>query len=150
MVDLLVPAKYIKRMPKETKGFFDPDEERRRIFAQFPDVSTLKVFGPRLLVAKFIRDKLSHNLAVAQNTQKEDKWQGKIGLVLAIGHLAFVSDDRNNFGDDNVAVGDWVLYEYGDGADADYQPPGTFEKVPCKFINDVDITGKVTRPDMFY
>ena len=148
MSGLLVPGKYIKQRPAE--AFFNPDEERAKLMARFPDLASIQIFGPRVLVAKFIRDKLSANLAVAKNTQTEDKWQGKVGLVLAMGHLAFKSDGENNFGPDKVSVGDWVLYEYGDGADADYQPAGSFDKVPCKFINDVQITGKVTRPDIFY
>jgi co-chaperonin GroES (HSP10) len=147
---LLVPQRFIHGVPPATQSGFDPAAERKKIMAKFPDLKGLQIFGQRVLVATFIRDRLSDNLAVAESTKKEDEWQGKIGLVLAMGHLAFKSDESNDFGPDKVDVGDWVAFSYSDGHNVDYQPPGTFEKVPCKIINDVLIAGKVARPDMFY
>jgi hypothetical protein len=148
MSGLLVPGKYLK--PKPAEAFFDPDEERRKIMARLTDIKDYAVFGPRVLVAKWIPDKLSANLEVSTNTQTEYQWQGKTGLVLAMGHAAFKSDSQNDFGLDAVKVGDWVSFDYSDGTDMAYQPVGTFSKVQCKLLNDVQISGRVPRPDMFF
>ncbi len=150
MSRLIVPSRYNEMPAQPAKAEFDPVVERDKIMRRLPDIAQCKIFGPRILVAKFIRDRLSASIAIAKDTATEDKWQGKHGLVLAIGHLAFQSDSVNNFGPDTVKVGDWVMFQYGDGQDYDYRPPGTHDLIPCKVLKDVEIAGLVPRPDMFF
>jgi hypothetical protein len=70
------------------------------------------------MIAKRIPERVA-GLSFLQSagTQQEDKWQGKIGLVIALGHDAFKSKDSYNFGPDTVKVGDWVWDQYGDRTD---------------------------------
>jgi hypothetical protein len=131
----------------------DPAAERAKIMAVIgPELTTLKdlVFGNHVLVAKWIRTRVSNSILAAAKTQTEDRWQGKIGLVLAVGPSAFVDDANYSFHGVSVATGDWVWYSMADGTDQDYCPPGTTDKLPCRTLKDFDIIGRVPRPDFFY
>lgn len=128
----------------------DAQAEAQRIMDQIGDMADAVIFGNRILVAKWIRTTMGSLLA-AEQTRREDKWQGKVGLVLAVGPLAFKDDPSiGTFAGQSVKVGDWALFQYSDGRDLDFQPPGSHEKIPCKILRDVDIDGVVPRPDMFF
>jgi hypothetical protein len=45
----------------------------------------------------------------ANTTAHEDRFQGKVGLVMKTGPIAFQEDDNHKFGDIIPKVGDWVL-----------------------------------------
>ena len=109
--------------------------------------------GNRVLVAKWIRDKVSKSLYAAHDTQREDSYQGKTGLVLMVGPAAFKDDPANGafFHGDTVKVGDWVSYRASDGIDQDFVPTSAMaEKVPCRVLKDVQIVSRVPRPNFFY
>lgn len=126
------------------------DVERQRLLAQLPDLSDMQVFGNRVLVAKFTRTTVgtSGRIIAADQTKTEDKWQGKIGLVIKVGAAAFRDEPGIEFYGDRVDVGDWIMFHYGDGWDLDIQGPT--QKVACKLIKDVNIHGVVTRPDFIF
>lgn len=44
----------------------------------------------------------------------EDKWQGKVGLVVAMGPIAFTEDDHHTWGSAVPKIGDWVMISVGD------------------------------------
>ena len=44
----------------------------------------------------------------------EDKWQGKAGLVVAMGPIAFTEDDHHKWGNATPKVGYWVMISIGD------------------------------------
>lgn len=44
----------------------------------------------------------------------EDKWQGKVGLIVAMGPLAFKDDDAHHWGDKPPQIGDWAMIRVGD------------------------------------
>ena len=125
----------------------DPKEEAKKIFDAIGDFKP-ELFGNRVLVAKFVTSKVSKSIISSASTQREDVYQGKIGLVIAVGPLAFANDANNDFKGQNVKVGDWVWYSWNDGSDQDVRTDTV--KLPCKCIKDVDINGKVTNPDCFY
>lgn len=130
---------------------YDAAEEAAKIMAQFDpaELDAIQLFGGRLVVAKWIRTKAG-NIILAKDTQNEDRYQGKVGLVIKVGPLAFVNDETHDWHGLSAKVGDWVMYGYNDGADFDYQPAGTFEKVPCKTIDETDVKMVLTRPDFAY
>jgi hypothetical protein len=41
----------------------------------------------------------------------EDKWQGRVGLLVAKGPLAFQDDDNHHWGDKLPKLFDWVMFE---------------------------------------
>ncbi len=50
----------------------------------------------------------------AQGIMAEDHWQGKVGLVMAMGPIAFKDDTSHQFGGVTPKVGDWVMINIGD------------------------------------
>lgn len=42
---------------------------------------------------------------------REDKWQGRVGLVVAVGPIAFKSDASHQWGDRTPKIGDWVMFD---------------------------------------
>lgn len=129
----------------------DVDAERKRLLDQFDaaDIQAMVVVGAKLLVAKWVREK-EGSFAIPASMKKEDEYQGKVGLVLKIGPLAFENDDRHDWCGQRADPGDWVMYGYSDGYDFDYRMPGTFDRVPCKIIDESHIQAVLPRPDFAY
>jgi hypothetical protein len=80
----------------------------------------------------------------SQTSQDEALWQGKVGLVLGKGPLAFVDDDRNKFHGQNVKIGDWIMWDIHDARQT------TVNRVHCRWIPDVRILGTVDDPKLVY
>lgn len=131
----------------------DGDEEKRKILDKIGidlrDIERL-CFGNRVLVAKWVPEKQG-SLYTGRDTENEHKWQGKTGLVLYVGPAAFQDDPQaGQFYGAHVEIGEWVHYRASDGRDADFQPDGSFEKIPCRILLDVEIAGVIPRPDFWY
>jgi co-chaperonin GroES (HSP10) len=47
-------------------------------------------------------------------TLREDAYQGKVGVVMKVGSIAFTTDDDHNWGDFVPKPGDWVVVNVGD------------------------------------
>ena len=122
------------------------------LLARLGDLSGVRIFGARIMVVKFIRDTIgsSGKLLAAAQTQMEDQYQGKVGLCIKVGRLAFKTDAKHDWGEDQVQVGDWVLYGYGDGYDMDIQPYGTDEKIHCKVLDESEVKGLVPNPGLIW
>jgi hypothetical protein len=80
----------------------------------------------------------------SQQSQDEALWQGKVGLVLGKGPLAFVDDDRNKFKGQDVKVGEWIMWDIHDARQT------TVNRVHCRWIPDVRILGTVDDPKLVY
>lgn len=80
----------------------------------------------------------------SQSSQDEALWQGKVGLVMGKGPLAFVDDDRNKFKGQNVKIGQWIIWDIHDARQT------TVNRVHCRWIPDVRILGTVTDPKLVY
>lgn len=74
-------------------------------------------------------------------TRDEDKWQGKVGLILKMGPNALVDPDGVWFKDVDLKVGDWVFFRPSDGWNV------TINKVMCRILDDTVIRGKISHPD---
>lgn len=136
---------------KNLVPIFDSDEEKGRILAQFDmaEIEGIALFGGRLIVAKWIRDKVGR-IIVPAGAKNEDNYQGKVGLVLKVGPMAFEDDANHNWYDMRAKVGDWVMYGHSDGADFDYSKNGTHDRVPCKMLDEVHVQAILPRPDFAY
>lgn len=120
----------------------DPAEELQK---KVGDLSGIEVLHNQILVAVYIRpDRTASGLYLADKTRDEDRYQGKAGLVLKKGPLAFVDDDTNKFHGQNVEVGDWVFYRVSDGF------PLMLNGTLCRLLEEVHIKGKINSPDVVY
>lgn len=70
----------------------------------------------------------------------EDKYQGKVGLVVALGPIAFTEDASHRWGDAVPQVGDWVLISIGDSYSFDLPGPRR-----ARMVDDVNVKLIVSR-----
>lgn len=123
----------------------DPrDEIRAELRDHLGDVQPL---GTEVLLAVYIRpEKTSGGLFLPANQgpRKEDSFQGKVGLVLAMGEAAFHEDANHRWGTVTPKVGDWVAVNVGD--------TWAFELGGrrCRVVEDVDVKLILQRPDIVW
>jgi co-chaperonin GroES (HSP10) len=128
-----------------------------------PIVADIDVMRNRVLVATYHRpEKTTGGIILVDDTLNEEKWQGKTGLVLKVGPVAFQFDEvleemSTNGGDAQAAhevhrlptVGDWVHFRNSDAWDVAIRvAPGI--GVHCRIIDDACIVGKITDPAMIW
>jgi len=105
-------------------------------------ISTVQVLGARVLVGVYVRPtKTAAGIILTDKSADEDKYQGKVGLVLKLGPIAFQDDATHRFGDIKPKVGDWVVFNVGDTFGMEVG------KRRCRSVEDVDIHMIIERPD---
>lgn len=139
-------------MNRGNPAFDEERETKEWVFSELGLLDDVELFFNDILVAKYIRQQIAGGLIASAETQKEDRWQGVVGLVLKVGPRAFVDDDRNKFYGITVKRGDWVLYRNSDGWDKNIARLGerTTDPVQCRIIQDVHIRGRVRFPGRLY
>jgi co-chaperonin GroES (HSP10) len=102
----------------------------------------IKPLGARVLIATYVRpEKTAGGIIMTERTRDEDSFQGKCGLVIALGPLAFKDDENHAWGDLKPKVGDWVLTNIGDTRRLQVG------QNPCRFVEDVHVQCIVDEPD---
>lgn len=108
-------------------------------------VDNMDVLGARLLIATYIRpEKTAGGIILTAKTRDEDDYQGKVGLVLKLGPIAFTEDADHQWGDVKPKVGDWVLVSIGDTRRLQVG------QNPCRFVQDVNVQAIIKDPDAVY
>lgn len=108
------------------------------------DLSGLEVMFNQVLVATYFRpEKTSGGIIRPTSNVEEDRFQGKVGLVIKVGPTAF-KDDEIDYAGQTVEVGDWVAYRVGDGWEM------TLNGTPCRLISDLNIRLKVSDPELIF
>jgi hypothetical protein len=111
-----------------------------------------EIFHNLVLVATYIPPEKIGSIIVPDRSIAEARFQGKLGLVLKCGPLAFVNDATTHFGGIQVEPGDWVLYRPSDGIELfikDHMGLAN-DGLPCRLIEDTLIKGRVTNPALVY
>lgn len=104
-----------------------------------------EVFHNQVLLGIYMApEKTKGGIIRPDSVKAEDRWQGKVGLVLQAGPLAFVNDNRNDFRGQGVAMDDWILFRVSDGFPLD------INGVHCRLIEDIHIKGRVTAPEIIW
>lgn len=81
----------------------------------------------------------------------EDRYQGKVGLVIKTGPLAFQDDSIAKFGGVTVKPGDWVIYRASDALEFGFKDRRTTnDAVPLRWIEDSLIKGRIADPALIY
>ena len=134
----------------------DPAEP---LLAAAGDLSDYEVFHNLVLVATYIpppkvmKGPDGENIVFheADNTQAENRFQGKVGLVLRIGPTAFQDDSVAKFGGMSIKPGDWIMYRPSDGFELFIRDRRKFnEGLSCRLIEDVFVRGRVSDPSLIY
>lgn len=128
--------------PMKMSHDIDPKTE---ILTAIGDLSEIEVFNNNLLVAIYIRpNKTKSGIILTDDTVEQDRYQGKVGLVLKMGNSAFEDETGRWFRGAEVKVGDWVVFRPSDGWSVAYNGQ------PCRILDDVVIRGVVTNPDSIW
>src|ERR1700678_3948466 len=105
----------------------------------------LTVLHSQVLVAGYVRPgKTKGGIFLTDKAVEEDRWQGNVGMVIALGKGAFKDDGIAQFHGDALKVGDWVMYSAADGVSM------FIREVPCRLFQDTRILMKVNNPEIYY
>lgn len=127
------------RDPKEVLleriGPLDPDlvQFSRIVVAIYQPPMVTKTSGGILLTQGMTDDDVEEYL-----------WQGKVGLIVAMGPQAYVDDDSVKFHGTKNKVGDWVWFRPSDGMGCE------INEVFCRVLREADILGTISNPDAIW
>jgi hypothetical protein len=150
-----------------------PADQKAAILADLtPKLADIRVLRNRVLVCTYVEAEVTAGgILKPQSRIDESKYQGKVGLVLKIGPLAFDFDEivqeaeaahhndpGREYGEHLLEVsrqhgiplvGDWVFFRASDTWDCGLAvEPG--KGVHCRFINDDSIVGVITDPSSIW
>ena len=110
------------------------------------DLNVVEPMNQQVLVAIYIRPatRTASGLEIAEEAIDEDRYQGKVGMVLKKGPRAFKDDGQVKFYDQDVTLGDWVVYRASDGLKC------MIGDRECRLIPDVYIKAKADHPDAVF
>lgn len=122
-----------------------PQDTKEAITDGIGDLEAVDVYHNQILIGVWKRpDKTAGGIILTDKTRDEDRYQGKVGLVLKKGPLAFLPDGSVEFGGLDVAVGDWVAYRVSDGWSL------KVNGMDCRMLEDIHIKMRVSEPGIIY
>lgn len=120
----------------------DPKQE---IVDSVGDISNFELFNMQVLVGIYIRpQKTKSGIILTDRTIDEDKYQGKVGIVLKTGPSAFVDETGKWFDGNTISVGDWVVFRPSDGWAV------SVNGYSCRILDDLSIKARINQPDMIW
>lgn len=121
------------------------DNPRLAILKAIGDLGKAEVFSDLVLVGTFIRnEKTKGGIIQPKEVVEEDQWQGKVGLVLKTGPLAYFDHESDADRGGNAPVGAWVVYAIKDGWGIE------INGVPCRLIPYDKIRMRIADPELVY
>lgn len=119
-----------------------------------PWVKNIKIRPYDVMLAMYLRDKVVgekitlsgiHLPDNGVGTLKEDLYQGKVGLVMKVGSLAFTDESDHRWQDFTPSVGDWVVINVGDTFSFDV--PGGWR---IRIVDENLVRAIIPAPDMVW
>ena len=121
------------------------DDPAQKLRDAVGDISGVELFHNQVLLATYLRPtQTKGGLHLPSSHVDEDKYQSKVGLVLAVGPQAFDDPEGKWFQGVEVKVGDWVVFRPADGWQV------TVNKQPCRMLTDVGVRARLSHPDLVY
>ena len=119
-------------------------DPRTTITDALGDVDGIELFSNQVLVAVYIRpEKTKSGIYLTSQTLGEDRFQGKVGMIVKTGPDAFMSEGAWNFPTD-IAAGDWIVMRPADGWSI------TVNGVLCRILSDTSVKGRISNPDQVW
>lgn len=120
-------------------------DPKKLILDKVGSLKGFKLFGGQVLIGMYVRsNKTKSGIHLPDSTIKEDEYQGKAGLVLAMGPSAFVSDDNHNFMGVKAEVGDWIAAWVTDGRKI------MIRGQLCRILHDDHVRMVIPQPDWIF
>lgn len=114
----------------------------QKIRESLGDYSGVELFGNQVLVAVYIRpQKTKSGIYITDKMVDEDRFQGKVGLLVAAGPQAFTVASDEWFQNVEVNPGDWLVFRPSDGWSINVNG------VLCRIMSDVQVKGRIDGPD---
>lgn len=111
------------------------------------DLSEFEVPLNRVLIGIYMRpEKTKGGVILTDKYRDEDRYQGKAGLILKRGPLAFVDDDRVKFNGFDPKPGDWVMFRPSDGMKVDIRAADGH----CILLTDTQVQLVIPAPDVVF
>jgi co-chaperonin GroES (HSP10) len=80
-----------------------------------PHLGGVEVLGARVLLGVYVPpERTKGGIFLTEQQRGEHKYQGKVGVVMKIGPIAFEDDPTHRFGNIKPKIGDWVVFNVGD------------------------------------
>lgn len=115
------------------------------------DLDDYEVCHNLILVATYIAPEKVGSIIMPDRKIDEDRFQGKVGLVLKVGPLSFEDDGSHTYGGITVKPGDWVMYRPSDAMEVFIRDRRRInDGLSCRLIEDVFIKMKVSDPSLIY
>ena len=127
-------------------------DPRKALLDSAGPLTDYEVFHNLVLVATYVPPEKIGSIIMPDKSMMEARFQGKMGLVLKCGPLAFKDDAAAQFGGITVEPGDWVLYRPSDGIELfikDHMGLAN-DGLACRLLEDSLIKGRVTDPSLIY
>jgi len=118
------------------------------IWREVGPLDKIEVVGQYVLVCLYIRPatRTLGGVEIPETATDEDRYQGRVGMVLKLGQGAFVDSAQPPVAFNGFACrpGDWVVYRPSDGM--------RFQigKRDCRLIADVHVKMRLGTPDEVY
>jgi len=128
----------------EMRHIVDPVEE---LFDKIGDLSEIVVPFNKVLVAIYMRPKETKSgIHLPDQVRQEDVYQGKSGLILKKGPMAFQDDDKVKFHGLNPEVGEWIVFRPSNGMKLDIRSKDGH----CILLSDTQVELVIPSPDMVF
>lgn len=109
------------------------------------DLSGVTIKFNWVLVGTYFRpEKTAGGIIRPQTNVGEDEWQGKVGVVLKLGSLAYQDDEDAHFSGERVEIGEWAVYHVGDARSIN------INGYPCRMVRDSSIRMTVEDPNIIF
>lgn len=132
-------------------NFQHEQDPREALFDRIGNVPDEVCQLSRILVAVYQPPIATHTAggvllpdAMTDSDLEEYLWQGKVGLIVAMGPQAYVDDEQTKFHGLKNEVGDWVWFRPSDGMACEVN------NVFCRVFTEAGIIGKIPHPDSIW
>ena len=117
-------------------------DPKKTILDAIGDISEFEIFNNKILVAVYLRpEKTKSGILLPDQHRDEDKYQGKVGLILKMGASAFDDPSGEWFKGIKFNVHDWIIMRPSDGWSI------TINGVLCRVLDDMNVQGRSQHPD---
>lgn len=138
-------------MKFDIRSFAEEKDQRQALLdATREAISHIDLMRNRVLVATYVEPaKTAGGIILPDRALDESRFQGKVGLILKMGPMAFRFPDE--ISSQMPVVGDWIFYRPSDAMEMGVRIVGTArDGVICRQIHDDNVIGIVDNPDLVW
>jgi co-chaperonin GroES (HSP10) len=117
-------------------------DARTEHFARLGNIDKLEVCHNQVVCLIYRRpEQTQSGIILPDQNRDEDKYQGKVGLIVKMGPSAFQPNEQGWVWPGDIGIGDWVYYRASDGWSL------SVNQQECRQLDDTDIRGRIDEPD---